>query len=83
MKYANERNKPHGVNRFSILFNSLIEFYELKEIVMTRGLYTWSNNQDDPTLEKLDRILVSRDWEDIFPTVMVKDFLERYLIIIL
>jgi hypothetical protein len=39
---------------------------------MTGGLYTWSNNQEDPTLEKLDRILVSRDWEDIFPTAMVK-----------
>ena len=59
-------------NRFSRLFNSLIGFYELSEIVMTGGLFTWSNNQEDPTLEKLDRVLVSKDWEDMFPTVMVK-----------
>ena len=43
LRYANERNKPHGLTKFSNLFNSLIGFYELKEIVMTGGLYTWSN----------------------------------------
>lgn len=39
---------------------------------MFGGLYTWTNNQDPPTLEKLDRILVSKDWEDIFPHAMVR-----------
>lgn len=34
--------------------------------------FTWSNNQEDPLLEKLDRILVNREWEDIFPNVLVK-----------
>jgi hypothetical protein len=33
------------------------------------GLFTWSNNHDDPILEKLDRILLSREWELLFPTV--------------
>jgi len=72
LRYANERNKPHGLNRFSSLFNFLIGFYELKEIIMTGGLFTWSNNQEDPILEKLDRVLVSKDWEEMFPTVIVK-----------
>ena len=39
---------------------------------MTDGLYTWSNNQDFPTLEKLDRILVSEEWEDNFPYAIAK-----------
>ena len=30
------------------------------------------HNQENPTLEKLDRILVSKDWEDIFPNTLVK-----------
>lgn len=72
IRFANERNKPHGLNRISYLFNSLINFYELEEIVMSGGLFTWSNHQDNPTLEKLDRILVSKDWEDVFPTVLVR-----------
>lgn len=38
---------------------------------MTGGLFTWTNNQEPPTLEKLDRILVSKEWEDMFPQAMV------------
>lgn len=41
---------------------------------MTGGRFTWSNNQFDPTLEKLDIILMSKDWEDMFPTAAVNKF---------
>lgn len=58
--------------RYSGTFNSLIDFYELRKIVMFGGLFTWSNNQENPTLEKLDRILVLKDWEDIFPNSLVR-----------
>jgi hypothetical protein len=34
-------------------------------------MFTWSNNQDFP-LEKLDRLLMTKYWEDIFPLAMVK-----------
>ena len=54
------------------MFNTLIDFHELRELVMTGGMFTWSNNQEDPLLEKLDRILVNKEWEDIFPNVLVK-----------
>jgi hypothetical protein len=30
------------------------------------------NNQTPPTLEKLDRFLMSKGWDDIFPRVMVR-----------
>jgi hypothetical protein len=60
------------LNRFSDMFNPLIHFHELRELDMSGGLYTWSNNQDFPTLEKLDWILASSDWEDLFPHTMVK-----------
>lgn len=72
LRYAHERNQPNGTQRFSGLFNTLINFHELRGIVMSGGLFTWSNNQEDPTLEKLDRILVSKGWEDIFPHALVK-----------
>jgi hypothetical protein len=39
---------------------------------MTGGMYTWSNNQKPPTLEKLDKFLMSREWEDIFPRAVVR-----------
>lgn len=56
-----------GVHRHTPLFNSLIQFYELRELIIFGGLFTWSNNQENPIMEKLDRILVTKEWEDIFP----------------
>jgi hypothetical protein len=38
---------------------------------MSGGAFTWSNNQNSPTLEKLDRIIVTREWEMLFPTIHV------------
>jgi len=72
LRFNSERNKPGGNFKYSDTFNNLIHFYELQELVMSGGLYRWSNNQDNPTLEKLDRILISKEWEDIFPNIIVK-----------
>jgi len=57
IRFACEKNKPGGVQRFSDMFNTLIDFHELRELVMTGGKFTWSNNQEDALLEKLDGIL--------------------------
>jgi hypothetical protein len=38
---------------------------------MSGGLLTWSNNQKNPTLEKLDRVLVSKEWENLFSLALV------------
>lgn len=61
-----------GLHRHTHLFNSLIRFYELQELIMNGGLFTWTNNQDPPILEKLDRISVTKDWEDCFPQAIVR-----------
>jgi endonuclease/exonuclease/phosphatase family metal-dependent hydrolase len=39
---------------------------------MSGGGYTWSNNHKDPTLEKLDKVLMSKDWEALFSKVWVR-----------
>jgi hypothetical protein len=33
--------------------------------------YTWANSLQTPTFEKLDRILISTEWEEKYPTTMV------------
>jgi hypothetical protein len=38
---------------------------------MSGGKYTWSNNQENPTLERLDRFLVSKTWGENLPLVIV------------
>jgi hypothetical protein len=37
------------------IFNTLIHINELREIYILGGQYTWSNNHESSTLEKLDR----------------------------
>ena len=38
---------------------------------MTGVCYTWSNKQEIPTLEKLDRVLMSPEWEDLYTLASV------------
>jgi hypothetical protein len=48
------------------LFNAIIETLSLKELAMTGRKYTWANYVEVPTFEKLDRVLVTTDWEQKF-----------------
>jgi len=51
------------------LFNDFIERCDLREIHRSRGSrFTWTNKQENPTMCNLDRVLVSTDWEEKFPT---------------
>jgi hypothetical protein len=59
LRFANEKNKGGGVTRFSGEFNSIINRFALRELPLSGGMFTWSNNQENPTLEKLDRILIN------------------------
>ena len=72
IRYIKEKNSLDGVHRHTPLFNDLIRFYELTELIMAGGMFTWSNNTENPILEKLDRVLVTKEWEDLFPQVTVK-----------
>ena len=48
-------------------FNAIINTYEPREMELDGGGFTWSNNKENPTLEKLDRLLKSSGWEQSFP----------------
>ena len=48
------------------MFNVIIETLDLRELEMTGRKYTWSNYAEVPTYKKLDRILVTIDWEQKF-----------------
>jgi exonuclease III len=71
LRFSSEKNKAMIHSNWSDIFNSIINTCALREIHMTSGQFTWSNNHSDPTLEKLDRFLMSSSWEDLFPLVTV------------
>ena len=44
-------------------FRSAIDSAELREIKCKNRRFTWSNEREVPTLTKIDKALVSVDWE--------------------
>ncbi|KAF8674304.1 hypothetical protein HU200_048128 [Digitaria exilis] len=63
--YKNKRNiNIRNMGRF----RRFVDDMELKDTPLHGRRYTWSNEQSNPTLEKLDRVLVSTEWEALFPS---------------
>ena len=71
LRKDSDKNKLGGMNKWSSLFNSIIDFHDLIELELSGRLYTWSNNRNPPTYEKLDRFLVSPEWDLHYNNVSV------------
>ena len=54
------------------MFNAIIETLNLRELEMMGRKYTWANYVEVPTFEKLDRILVTTEWEQKFPLTSIQ-----------
>jgi exonuclease III len=53
-------------------FRKLIDDLALKEVPLHGRKYTWSNQQEAEILVKLDRVLCSVDWEELFPNCLLQ-----------
>lgn len=61
------------INRRNLrLFRQTVDQLELQDIHLNGRKYTWSNERHQPTLVKLDRVLVSLDWEERFPSCFLQ-----------
>jgi hypothetical protein len=69
--HAREKNKENFDGRWSFLFNCVIDGLNLRELEMSGRRSTWVNSLPNPTFEKLDRILVSTEWELNHPLTTV------------
>jgi endonuclease/exonuclease/phosphatase family metal-dependent hydrolase len=64
-----DKNTNHFNRAMMNRFKRLIEDLALKEIPLHGRQYTWSNQQVNPVLVKLDRVFCSVDWKILFPNV--------------
>ena len=48
-------------------FKQAIDDLEIKELHLNGRAFTWSNEHELAMLECLDRVFISRDWEELFP----------------
>jgi hypothetical protein len=44
LRFGSEKNKVFHPNKFSDIFNNIIHVHGLREIDISGGMYTWSNN---------------------------------------
>ena len=56
------------------MFNVIIEQAGLRELPLNGRQYTWANNQEDPTYQKLDRVLMCPAWEEKYPLTILQAF---------
>jgi hypothetical protein len=71
LRHPSKKNNDRYLDRWPFLFNAIIDGLNLKEIQMSGRKYTWSNNLANPTFEKLDRVLITMEWEK-FPLTTVQ-----------
>jgi endonuclease/exonuclease/phosphatase family metal-dependent hydrolase len=64
---ASEKNNSNIDRRAMNLFHTFVSDHELKDIYMHCRLFTWSNERKVPTMSRIDRCLVSVDWDIMNP----------------
>ena len=67
VRFAHEKSSDNFNSVEADWFNDFINDLGLQDIPLLDRLYTWSNNQDSPTLCRLDRALVNLTWSSFFP----------------
>lgn len=67
LRSPNDKNNNNYDDRWPFLFNAVIDGLNLRELDMSRRSFTWANSLDIPTYEKLDRVLMTTEWEQKFP----------------
>lgn len=69
---AMEKNNLNLNRRIMRKFREFVEEHELKELYMHDRRFTWTNERDSPTMMKIDRVLVSVDWELTFTDCLLQ-----------
>jgi len=72
IRFASDKNNSRINYRWADAFNAWVHKWALLELSASNRRYTWSNNQDNLVMAKIDRIFVSTDWDSGFPLASVK-----------
>jgi len=69
VRFPSERSSGAGYFAAMEEFSDFIFMHNLVDLPLEDGQFTWSNNQEDQIWSRIDRLLVSPEWEERFPEV--------------
>jgi len=69
---AEEKNNGNLNRAMMGRFRRWINDLELIDVILHGRKFTWSNQQNSPTLVRLDRVLCSSDWKQLFPNSLLQ-----------
>jgi hypothetical protein len=72
MQHNKEKNNDRFNDRWSFLFNAVNDSFDLREIELIGRQLTWANSLPNPTFKKLDRVLMTTEWEFKYSLVSVR-----------
>jgi hypothetical protein len=61
-----DKNNGRLNRRLMLRFRKVLNQLEVKEVDLVGKRFTWSNNQDTPTLTRIDRAFCTLDWEELY-----------------
>ena len=64
---ASDKNNLNMNRRLMGKFRRALDERELMEITLQNRRYTWSNERENPTLVRVDRVFCNLEWEVTFP----------------
>ena len=65
-RFPNERNRERRILSSMRRFSQVMEKFELKDLPLQRGPYTWKGGLNSQRMTRLDRFLVTEAWEVLF-----------------
>ena len=72
IRTISDKNNGNINFHWTVAFNKWINHWGLIEFKNPTRAYTWTNNQEHPTMAVLDRILASTDFENQYPIANVR-----------
>jgi hypothetical protein len=71
-RFASDKSNGIINHKWADAFNAWISAWGLVELNPSNKKFTWTNNQDNLIMVKLDRVFVTTDWEAAFPLASVR-----------
>ncbi|XP_077251404.1 uncharacterized protein LOC143890568 [Tasmannia lanceolata] len=69
VRFPLEKNRGGSIRTSMQRLSNFIQESELVDLPLEGAKFTWTNNQESQVLSRLDRILISKEWDEEFPRI--------------